>query len=320
MSTGPRNRAESETQALAALNALGPTDERSAQTAAVRNALGHRHFHVVAKAATLAAERSLHECVAELLGAYPRFLETPLKRDPNCIAKKAIARALVELECQNVDFFLSGIRYVQREPVWGGTADTAVDIRCSCAMGLAATGYSRAVAELTALLGDPESRARIGAARAIACADPREAEVLLRFKAVSGDSEPEVIGECFSGLLAIAPQESLPFVAEYLKNKDQAMREYAALALGESRQPLALERLRAAWDDECVTLEARLTLIRAAALHRSEAAFDWLLSFIEHGTQAHADCAVEALSVYERNSKLIERVHNALAKRKAGKR
>jgi HEAT repeat protein len=319
MNTGPRKRADSEAQALEALNALGPTTERSAQIAAVRSALGHRQFHVVAKAATLAAERLLHECVPELLGAYPRFLENPVKRDPNCIAKKAIARALVELECQDVDFFLSGIRYVQREPVWGGTADTAVDVRCSCAMGLASTGYSRAVAELAALLSDPEARARIGAARAIACSDPREAEVLLRFKALAGDQEPEVIGECFSGLLAIAPQESLRFVAEYLKHEDQAIREYAALALGESRQPLALERLRAAWDDEYVTLEARLTLIRAAALHRSEAAFDWLLSFIEHGTQAHADCAVEALSVYERNSKLIERVQSALARREAAK-
>jgi hypothetical protein len=39
-------------------------------------------------------------------------------------------------------------------------------------------------------------------------------------------------------------------------------------------------------------------------------------SIIEHGTPAHADVAVEALSVYERNTKLVERVQAALAKRK----
>jgi HEAT repeat protein len=315
MNTGPRKKGVTDAQALEALKALGPTADRSAQMAAVRSALDQRSFQVVAKAAALAGERSLHECVPELLSAYRRFLENPLKRDPNCIAKKAIARALVELECQDVDFFLEGIRYAQREPVWGGTADTAVDIRCSCAMGLAATGYSRAVAELTALLDDPESRARTGAARAIACANPHEAEVLLRFKVLTGDEEPEVIGECFSGLLAVAAAECLPFVAGYLRNQDPAIREYAALALGESRQPAALAHLRAAWDEACVALDARLTLIRAAALHRSEAAFDWLVSLIEHGAQVHADCAVEALSVYERNSKLIERVRAALARR-----
>jgi len=315
MSARPGKQAPREAEALEALNALEPTTERSAQLAAVRNALQHRAFHLVAKAATLAGERSLHECVPELLSAFPRFLDNAVKRDPNCIAKKAIARALVELECHDTDFFLGGIRYVQREPVWGGTADTAVDIRCSCALGLANAGYSRAVAELTILLNDPEARARIGAARAIACADPREAEVLLRFKALSGDREPEVIGECFSGLLAVAPQECLAFVAKYLADEDPAIQEYAALALGESRQPAALEYLRAAWDAECITSEARQTLVRAAALHRSEAAFEWLLSLIEHGERAHADCAVEALSVYERNSKLIERVRAALAKR-----
>jgi hypothetical protein len=56
-------------------------------------------------------------------------------------------------------------------------------------------------------------------------------------------------------------------------------------------------------------------LIRAAALHRSEPAFDWLLSIIEHGPAEHADVAVEALSVYERNTRLTERVHEALARR-----
>jgi HEAT repeat protein len=80
--------------------------------------------------------------------------------------------------------------------VWGGLADAAIDVRCSCAMGLVATGYFRAVQELTALLNDPEWRARAGAARAISCGNPREAEALLRFKVLVGDPEPEAIGEC----------------------------------------------------------------------------------------------------------------------------
>jgi hypothetical protein len=56
-------------------------------------------------------------------------------------------------------------------------------------------------------------------------------------------------------------------------------------------------------------------LIRAAAVHRSEAAFEWLLSIIESSQRKLADAAIEALSVYERNSRLAERVQEALARR-----
>jgi HEAT repeat protein len=185
-------------------------------------------------------------------------------------------------------------------------------------MGLVATGYSRAVPELTALLQDREWRARVGAARAISCGNPREAEALLRFKVLVGDSEPEVIGECFTGLLSIAQEECLPFVATYLSDDNDGVRDFAALALGESRNPRALEHLRTAWDAVRETGDFRAVLIRAAALLRSDVAFDWLISIIEHGRRAHADVAVEALSVFERNVKLGERVRAALANRKDG--
>jgi hypothetical protein len=50
-------------------------------------------------------------------------------------------------------------------------------------------------------------------------------------------------------------------------------------------------------------------------LHRTEPAFEWLLGIIETGKRSHADIAVDALAVYERNTKLVERVREALAKR-----
>ena len=165
------------------------------------------------------------------------------------------------------------------------------------------------------LLHDPEWGARAGAARAISCGNPREAEVVLRFKVLVGDSEPEVIGECFTGLLSVAKDECMSFVAEYLSDTEEGIRDFAALALGESRHPQALEHLRTAWDNGYGATEFRNVLIRAAAIHRTEAAYDWLISLIEHGSPAHADVAVEALSVYERNTKLGERVQAALTKR-----
>jgi len=309
----PEDNRRPEERKLDALNALDPAVDRSQQNAAIKKFLADKHFRVVAKAATLAAERSLHERTTDLITAYGRFLCDPVKRDPKCIAKQAIARALVELGCHDVGFFLEGIRYKQLEPVWGGTQDTAIDVRCSCAMGLVSTGYFRAIQELTVMLNDTEWRARAGAARAISCGSPREAESLLRFKVLVGDAEAEVVGECFSGILAIAPEEGMPFVAGYLAGDNEGVRDFAALALGESRQPRALEYLR----DTCkyTVGDFRTVLIRAAALHRSEAAFDWLISIIAEGSRTDCDVAIEALSVYERNTKLAERVKAALAQR-----
>jgi HEAT repeat protein len=306
---------QSPEEKIEALSAIAAASERNELDATLQKALEDRHFRVVAKAASLVGERSLHERTKDLIAAYARFLDDPIKRDPSCIAKQAIVRALITLDCQDVNFYLAGIRYRQLEPVWGGTADTAIDVRCSCAMGLAASGYTRAIHELTELLNDPEARARSGAARAISCCHPQEAEALLRFKVLIGDAEPEVIGECFTALLAIAADACLPLVAKYLSGTDPALADLAALALGESRHPGALAHLRAAWDEVYVPEPKRAVLLRAAALHRTEPAFEWLLGIIESGKRAHADIAVDALAVYERNTKLAERVREALAKR-----
>jgi HEAT repeat protein len=309
-------RPKPEEKKLEMLGTLDGAAARSVQSAALQPYLADKHFRVVSKAATLAGERSLADLTPHLLTAYARFLEDPVKRDPNCIAKGAIARALVNLGCDDVDFYLAGIRYTQPEPVWGGSADSAIDVRCSCALGLVNTRYSRAIHELTTLLHDKEARARVGAAHAISCGNPREAEAVLRLKVLVGDTEAEVIGECFTGLMSIAPLECLPFVATHLSSDNQGVRDYAALALGESRNPQVIEHLKAAWEASGPFGEFPIVLIRAAALNRTEAAFDWLLAIIETGAARHSDAAVEALSVYERNTKLSERVKLALENRR----
>jgi hypothetical protein len=298
---------------LAALDEL-PGD-RSAQIAALAQALAAGHYRVAAKAARLAEEALYYELEPALLAAYARLLEKPLKQDPSCLAKKALARALVALDCGDVEFYLRGLRYRQLEPVWGGTTDTAADVRASCAMGLVASGYSRALVELTALLVDPEVAARIGAVRAIACGNPREAELVLRAKALAGDAEPQVVGECFTGLLSVAPEESLAFVAGYLERSDDAVRELAALALGESRHDAALAPLKEAWGDVLLRDELRRALVRAAAAHRSEAAFDWLLELVADARLAIVVEVVDALSIYRHNAKLRARLEAALAER-----
>jgi HEAT repeat protein len=313
------SRPRPEEARLDALSALEGSTDRAALNDAIGKALQDKHHRVVGKAALLAGERQLPERIPDLLAAYARFLSDPVKRDPGCIAKKAIVRALVALECGDTRFYLEGIRYVQREPAFGAPVDTAVEVRGNSAVGLVNSGYARAVPELTALLNDPEPRAREAAVQAISCGYPREAEAVLRLKVLVGDEQPEVLSECFTGLLAIAPEECIPFVAANLFHKDDAVRDFAALALGESRHPLALKYLRERFEGVFVKDDMRAVLIRAAAVHRTDEAFDWLLSIIETGPKKQAEVAVDALSVYERNTKLAERVKAALARRKEGR-
>jgi hypothetical protein len=297
---------------LAALDEL--PGERAAKVQALQRALAG-HCRVAAKAAHAAEDALLYELIPALESSFARFLDKPLKRDPSCFAKKALARALVALDASNIDFFLKGLTFRQLEPVWGGTADTAADVRASCAMGLVASGYPRALVELTALLNDSEAAARMGAVRAIACGNPREAELLLRAKALAGDAEPQVLGECFTGLLTVEPDESLAFVAEHLAHADEAVRELAALALGESRLDAALAPLKGAWAGVLVGEGFRRTLLRAAAAHRSEAAFDWLLTIVAESRVPVALEAIEALAVYRHNAKLNQRLEAAVRAR-----
>jgi hypothetical protein len=297
---------------LAVLDEL-PAD-RAAKVEALQRALSG-HYRVAAKAARAAEDSLLYELVPSLLTSYGRFLDKPLKQDPSCYAKKALARALVTLDCNDVEFFLRGVRYRQLEPVWGGTADTAVDVRASCAMGLVASGYSRALVELTAFLNDADAAARIGAVRAIACGNPREAELLLRSKVLSGDAEPQVLGQCFTGLIAVMPEESIGFVAGYLGHTDDAVRELAALALGESRLDAALAPLKEAWNGVLGGEDFRRALLRAAAAHRSDAAFDWLIALAAEARVPVAAEIIDALALYRHNTKLMQRLRAIVIER-----
>lgn len=308
----PRKTVEEK---LDELDGLAAEPDRAALAARLTAALSDRHFSVVAKAAKIAAGALQYALRDPLAAAYRRLLDKPAKTDPNCIGKKAIARALLELDFADVDLFVAALSYRQLEPVWGGTADTAAELRSICAMGLVASGYSRALVEVAALLYDPEAEARIGAVRAIACGNPREAELLLRSKVAAGDAEPAVLGECFSALLGVEPDESLAFVARHLEAGDEALREHAALALGESRLAAALPRLQKAWDEPLVAQSLRRALIRAAAMLRAEAAFDWLIALVGERDFVTATDILEALALYKHDAKLAARLKAALAAR-----
>lgn len=281
----------------------------------VREALADPHSLLVAKAAELAGDRLLDALEPDLIAAYRRLLDDPIKRDPGCIAKGAIARALVAIDAQDGDFYIDGIGFRQPEPTWGGSVDTAVDLRVSCATGLANTAHPRALVHLVDLLHDPEPHARSGAVHAIACTEPLAAEAVLRAKALCGDAELEVTGDCLVALLQVAGIEALDFVAGFLDAPETGLGGLAALALGGSHLDEALGLLRTRWDAEPFKRDADRLLLRAAALHRSESALEWLIEVAAEADRASAEVAITELATYRNNARLRSRLGEALAER-----
>ena len=209
-------------------------------------ALASANNRLVGRAALLVDKQKLESFVDDLRTAYERFLENPLTTDRGCEAKIPLCEALRQIEYDDADFFLEGIHYVQREPAYNEKkyVDAASELRAICGFALIQLNDSRAMSELVDLLGDPEKTARAGAARAIAHGRSQASELLLRLKIGLGDSEPEVLGECFAGLLRIDPHGGIERIAKFLMHPNEDVCCEAALALGESRTEAALAPLR----------------------------------------------------------------------------
>jgi hypothetical protein len=141
----------------------------AADLAATRERLGKvltdRNNYVVAKGAAITAELKFAEMIPDLLAAFDRFFVDAAKTDPQCLAKHAIAKALKELGYRQAQPYLRGIVHVQLEPAWGGRADTAADLRGTCALALTNCLLDdiEILTYLADSLADPEPSVRITA-------------------------------------------------------------------------------------------------------------------------------------------------------------
>lgn len=279
----------------------------------IRSALAGDSGHAAAKAAAVIGELALAGYASELVAAFDRFM-SGTGSDPGCEAKRAIVDSLAALGHDDPDVFLRGGRHVQMEPVYGGRVDTAPGLRGACAMALVAMGYRDALVELADLLADREAPARVSAARAIAHRGGGDGVPLLRLRALVGDPEAEVLGECFRALLSLRPAASVPFVGRFLDSPRPDVAEAAALALGESRQESALAALRP-WAESMTGTEVERAALLALALLRSEDAVAFLLSRVHEGSPTTAVHAIAALGLYRENEGVCGRVRAAAAER-----
>ena len=300
-------------QKLAEISRIGSVPEPEALPA-LREALRSPHNALAARAAALAAGRALTALIPDLLAAFDRFMEDPLRTDKGCRAKRAIVEALNALAHTDPAPYLRGIRHVQREPVFGGRADTADALRAQCAFALVRLGYRDVLFELVTLLADREAPARRAAVQALAHIEADASELLLRHKALAGDADPDVTGECLSGLMKLAPARSAEFVARFLAAEDRITAESAALALGNSGYAGAFDLLRARWE-QSIDPAFKQMLLLPMALTRRDEAVAFLLELIATAHTATAAKAVDALRIYGADPRRREAVERAVSER-----
>jgi HEAT repeat protein len=286
---------------LSLLNEVQENPDSDNTITTLRQILNSKYSVAVARAAKLVHKSEIRQLMPELVAGFERFMENADTKDPNCLAKKAIAEALYRLEYGEETFFLKGIRHVQMESVRGGKVDTASGLRGVCALGLVRMNYPDVMVALADLLADPESEARISAARAVGYADNSQGVPLLRLKVQIGDEAPQVMSECFISLLKLAPINSLELVARFLDSSDEQICEMAALALGESRLGEAFSIFRE-WRQRIRNPELRQICLLAIAMLRNDEALEFLLSLV----------AIIALRIYQQDKTLWERVLRAV--------
>jgi len=303
-------KVEEEIEQLSLLREAPPAEA----LAALRKALRDRVNLMVAKAAKIAAERRFVELIPDLLRAFDRFFEDAAKRDPQCWGKNAIAAALKDLEHGESAAFLRGARHIQMEPVWGGQEDTAQTLRGICLLALVACvdiSRSDVLRCVVDTLVERSQTIRLDAVRALAQMGGDEAALVLRLKAHVGDEEPAVTGQVFDALLALDGAQAIPLLGALLNTNEPTTREEAALALGGSRLPAAIDCLREAWG-ATRDQQFREVLLRALSASRQEQALDFLLSLVRDGRLRDAEAALAALALH-RDSEPVRKQAEAAA-------
>ena len=300
--------------ALKAIHAIREAPEKYDVKRNLAPFLKHKSNHVVAAAASTAEGLEAAGLAQELVDAFLVLMQDPAKRDPGCKALLAIARALAAANEPAAKVYFLGLHHVQMEGSFGPPVDAAAELRGLCAQGLARMLHPDALTECVTLLVDREAAARIGAARAIADCGMAEGVLLLRLKALVGDKSDEVTGECFTGLLRLAPAPSLDFVAKFARTGSDEVAELAVFALGESRQAAAFPLLKTAWE-QTAQAERRRALLLAMGMLRTDEAIEFLMSRLNEESERSAADAIRALAIFSRDEAVYARVEASVAKR-----
>jgi HEAT repeat protein len=287
--------------------------------ATVRKSLDDRSNLIVAEAARLAGEHHLSALIPDVLRAFDRLFEDPVKTDSKCWGKTAIAKALTSVDYSESAAFIRGAQHVQMEPVWGGQEDTALQLRATCVLALVqCTDLSRVdlLRRLVDALVDPGDPVRIEAVRAIAQVSGDEGGLLLRLKAHSGDRRSAVTGYVFDALLGLEGDSAVGFVGRFRESVSVEARDEAALALGSSRLQSAVNLLITTCG-KSRDHEFRAILMRSLSSSRQTSALDFLIDLVKTGATRDSTEALDALQLHGDSPEIQKRIEDARANRKA---
>jgi hypothetical protein len=301
-------------KALEQLGALKAAPAGPALLNDLRGFLRNRSNLVVAKAAKIAGKRRVTELLPDLVTAFDKLMSDPARLDKRCAALTEIVTALYELEYSESDVYLKGIRHIQMEGSFGPPIDSAAQLRGLSAQGLVRTRFPDALAEAVTLLVDPEPQARIGAVRALAANGGEAGALALRLKVLTGDKVPDVLAECFSGMLASPSDSFIAFVAGYVDDAHSAVAEAAILALGASRSTKAIQVLKDKWQ-RTVRGPIKKVLLIALATSRNEDALQFLVDLLETAPVSIATEVLSALSAQRPTESIRNSIRSALSRR-----
>ena len=294
---------------LARLSAIKANPSTPDAVAEIEKALRGKSTLLAARAAEIAAAAKLERLEPALLAAFDHFMQGA---DKGCIAKTAIAKALLELETRVELTLLRGARHVQMEPAFPRAVDVAAELRAACAVALVNMRSRQALTVLVHHLADKEPFVRAAAVRALAAHGGDAAEALVRYKLLIGDDDAAVVADCFPAIIELT--RSTEPVEPFLDSRDDGLREASILAIGESRAPRAFELLRDRWDIE-VAPDMRKLLATAIALTRQPAAITFLIGVVEGGDTISARLAIEALEIYRSDEAVRAKLTRTAEKR-----
>lgn len=290
--------------------------------------LSHKSGIVVAKATGVVLERQadlepfVERLSPAMTGAFDRLLHDPVKTDPGCSGKIGIVNAGVALHCLDADLYLRAIHHVQMEGSFGPPIDTAESLRAAAAYGLLNCRHADAIYEIVDLLCEVDRRdprrfpdSRRGAIRALGTVVGDTSAALLRMTARRFADDPDTLGETFASLNSIEAARSFDFIRGFLDERDADVRDIAALALAEGKQPGAcavlLEHVKQNLPQDPHAIYTALAITRKAD------AIEYLLDRLGNGRDREATAALEALQLMRHDEPTCQRI-GAIVKSRGG--
>jgi hypothetical protein len=111
--------------------------------------------------------------------------------------------------------------------------------------------------------------------------------------------------------LLVAPEENLEFVCDFLDPMNPSRCEAAAIALGKTRLPGALEALKHCWQ-RSIEADLKEQILLAISMMRLPAAIEFLVELVRSDSEPSALAAISALACHRYDTRLGERLEAAI--------